>query len=221
MVEPMDPKQIVVLIVDDHRMFAESLGRLLTEQPDIHVAGTVGSAAAVAAALERHKPDVVLLDHGLPDADGTDVARKIKEIDPRIMVVMVTGAADDRVLLAAINAGCSGFLTKDRASDEVAQAVRHAAAGDVVIPPALLARLLPQLDRAHRGIGSDLSRRELEVLQLLATGAANRAIAAELFLSVNTVRNHVQQILQKLSVHSKLEAVATAVREGIISYPTD
>ena len=216
---PVEP--IVVLIVDDHRMFAESLGRLLSDHADIVVAGTVSTAAAVPGAIERHHPKVVLLDHGLPDASGAEVARLIKTIDPLTMVVMVTGSMDDRVLLAAIDAGCSGFLTKDRASDEVAEAVRHAAIGDVVIPPALLARLLPKLNRAHRGPGADLSRREMEVLEHLATGASNRAIAAELFLSVNTVRNHVQQILQKLGVHSKLEAVAMAVREGIVDYPTD
>lgn len=217
---PPDAGSIVVVIVDDHRMFAESLGRLLSSEPDIEVAATVADAAGVRSAIERHHPRVVLLDNGLPDADGTDVAAQIKQQDPAAMVVMITGSADDRVLLAAIDAGCSGFLTKDRASDEVAQAVRHAAAGDVVIPPALLARLLPKMNRAHRGLGADLSPRELEVLHLLATGATNRAIADQLFLSVNTVRNHVQQILQKLGVHSKLEAVATAVREGIISYPS-
>lgn len=216
---PIEP--IVVVIVDDHRMFAESLGRLLGLEPDIEVAATIAEAAGVAAAIERHRPQVVLLDNGLPDASGTEVARQIKEQAPTTMVVMITGSGDDRVLLAAIDAGCSGFLTKDRAAGEVAQAVRHAAAGEVVIPPVLLARLLPQMNRAHRGVGADLSPRELEVLELLATGAANKAIAQQLFLSVNTVRNHVQQILQKLDAHSKLEAVATAVREGIISYPSD
>lgn len=218
-VEAGDP--IVVVLVDDHRMFADSLARLLSAEPDIVVAATVAAAAAVPAAIERHHPRVVLLDNGLPDQAGTEVARAIKAQDPTVMVVMVTGSLDDRVLLAAIDAGCSGFLTKDRAAEEVIAAVRSAAIGEVVIHPALLARLLPQLHRSNRSTGSDLSRRELEVLVLLATGAANRAIADQLFLSVNTVRNHVQQILQKLGVHSKLEAVATAVREGIISYPSE
>jgi DNA-binding NarL/FixJ family response regulator len=213
------PNPIVVVIIDDHRMFAESLSRLLSAEEDIDVRATVSTAAAVPRALADHQPRVVLLDNGLPDATGTDVARQIKQLAPETMVVMVTGSVDDQVLLAAIDAGCSGFMTKDRTLDEVAQTVRRAAAGEVVISPRLLARLLPQLKRARRGVGHDLSPREHEVLDLLSTGATNRAIAEQLQISFNTVRNHVQQILQKLGAHSKLEAVSIAVREGIITYP--
>lgn len=212
--------EITVVIVDDHRMFAESLARLLSSEPDIEVVATVVDAAGVPEAIDRHHPAVVLLDNGLPDASGSEVARQIKERSPETMIVMLTGVVGDRVLVSAIDAGCSGFLTKDRAACEVARAVRHAAQGEVVVSPVLLARLLPQLNRPRRGAGADLSPRELDVLERLATGATNRAIADDLFLSVNTVRNHVQQILQKLNAHSKLEAVATAVREGIISYPS-
>lgn len=210
---------IRVVVIDDHRMFAESLARLLSDEPDIEVVATEGDGMTGLRAVERHDPRVVLLDNQLPGQAGVEVAREIRAVRPDTMVVMLTGAVDDRVLLAAIDAGCSGFLTKDHASSAVAEAVRAAAQGEVLIPPALLARLLPQLNRAHRGVGSDLSARELEVLELLATGASNKAIAAELSLSVNTVRNHVQQVLVKLDAHSKLEAVATAVREGIVRYP--
>jgi DNA-binding NarL/FixJ family response regulator len=171
--------------------------------------------------VARCEPRVVLLDQQLPGRDGLSVARDIKARNADVMIVMVTGAPDDRVLLGAIDAGCSGFLTKDRLVDEVVESVRAAAAGEVLIPPSLLARLLPQLNRTSRGIGGDLSPRELEVLELLATGATNKAIAEQLYLSVNTIRNHVQQVLVKLGAHSKLEAVSIAVREGIIRYPTN
>lgn len=211
--------RVTVVLVDDHRMFADSMARLLSSEPDLDVVATVATAEEALRAVARHRPRVVLLDHQLPGRSGVEVARDIKATTPDVMVVMITGSTEDRVLLGAIDAGCSGFLTKDHAADEVVEAVRAAAAGEVLIPPALLARLLPQLNRAHRGLGWDLSPREIEVLGLLATGAANKAIAAQLHLSVNTIRNHVQQILTKLGVHSKLEAVATAVREGIISYP--
>ena len=210
---------IRVVVIDDHRMFAESLARLLSDEPDIEVVATEGDGPTGLRAVERHRPRVVLLDNQLPGQAGVEVAREIRTVQPDTMVVMLTGAVDDRVLLAAIDAGCSGFLTKDHASSAVADAVRSAAQGEVLIPPALLARLLPQLNRAHRGVGSDLSSRELEVLELVATGASNKAIATQLSLSVNTVRNHVQQVLVKLDAHSKLEAVATAVREGIVRYP--
>lgn len=209
-----------VVIVDDHRLFAESLARVLADEADIEVVGLVATPDAALPTVARVRPHVVLLDHRLPGRDGVEVAAELKAARPDVMVVMVTGNADDRVLLGAIEAGCSGFLTKDRGPAEVVEAIRSAAAGEVVIPPNLLARLLPQLQQSRRGIGSDLSPRELEVLNLLATGATNRSIADELFVSVNTVRNHVQQVLTKLGAHSKLEAVATAVREGIISYPS-
>lgn len=208
-----------VLIVDDHAMFAEGMARLLADEPDLEVVGTLGGPEGVVDAVVSRRPDVVLLDQVLPGRPGVEVAVDVKARRPETMVVMLTGAADDRVLLAAIDAGCSGFLTKDRVAAEVATAVRAAAAGEVLIPPTLLARLLPQLHRSRHGLGSDLTPREREVLELLATGAPNRAIADQLFLSVNTVRNHVQQVLSKLQAHSKLEAVATAVREGIIRYP--
>jgi DNA-binding NarL/FixJ family response regulator len=123
------------------------------------------------------------------------------------------------VLLAAIEAGCSGFLTKDRASNEVTDAVRSAAAGEALISPAMLARLLPRLSPTHRSTAIELTAREREVLEHMAKGLSNKAIADTLFHSVNTVRNYVQSTLMKLDAHSKLEAVATAVREGLVSYP--
>lgn len=214
-----------VLLVDDHRMFGESLARLLADEPGIEVlalATTGEEALKLASSLH---PKVVLLDQEMPDRDGISVAAELKSRDPEQMVVMLTSSTDDRVLLGAIEAGCSGFLTKDRAAAEVAETVRVAAAGDAVITPAMLARLLPQLNRQHQmmtqhqTVGSDLTERELELLLLMAQGHANKSMAHELFLSVHTVRNRVQSILTKLGAHSKLEAVSIAVREKLIDYP--
>jgi DNA-binding NarL/FixJ family response regulator len=131
--------------------------------------------------------------------------------------VMLTGTADDRLLVAAIEIGCSGFLTTDRAASEVASAVRSAAAGEAVISPALLARLLPKLNRGFRATADDLTERELVILRLVARASTNQAIADELHLSVNTIRNYMQSILAKLGAHSKLEAVAIAVKKGIVA----
>ncbi|MCU1375085.1 MAG: response regulator transcription factor [Actinomycetia bacterium] len=210
---------IGVVIVDDHLVFAESLSRLLGDEPDIAVLGVVTDADAVVDVVRRLQPRVVLLDYQLPGRDGVLLATDIKRAMPGVMVVMLTGTTDDQVLLGAIEAGCSGFLTKDRAAAEVGQAVRAAAVGEAVVSPALLARLLPRLHRTYRAAGADLSEREREVLNLLARGSTNKVIASELNLSVNTVRNYTQSLLGKLGVHSKLEAVSMAVREGIISYP--
>ncbi len=211
---------IGVLIVDDHRMFSESLARLLDDEDGIDVLGVAATGADAVEMVNRLHPKVVLMDYQLPDQDGVAVTAAIRRENPTVMVVMLTGSTEDRVLLAAIDAGCSGFLTKDRAAGEVVHAVRAAAVGEALISPALLARLLPKLNRTRRSLGEDLSDREREILGFLARGMTNKLIAAELFLSVNTIRNHVQSVLAKLGAHSKLEAVSTAVREGIIDYPT-
>jgi two-component system response regulator DevR len=219
MADPAVPS-VGVLIVDDHRMFAESLARLLSDEADITVLGVAGSGADALDMAAGLRPRVVLIDYQMPERNGVEIAAEIKGHDPGIMVVMLTASTDDRVLLAAIDAGCSGFLTKDRAAAEVADAVRAAALGEALITPAQLARLLPKLSRTQRAVGADLTDRERDLLGHLARGGTNKAIAAELHLSVNTVRNYVQSVLTKLGAHSKLEAVSTAVREGIIDYPS-
>jgi DNA-binding NarL/FixJ family response regulator len=201
-------------------MFGESLARLLADEPGIEVLAVATSGAEALRLAGALRPKVVLLDQEMPDRDGISVAAELKSKDPDLMVVMLTSSTDDRVLLGAIEAGCSGFLTKDRAAAEVAETVRVAAAGEAVIAPAMLARLLPQLNRQHQAVGSDLTEREIEVLRLMAQGHANKTVARDLTLSVHTVRNHVQSILTKLGAHSKLEAVSIAVREKLIDYPS-
>jgi DNA-binding NarL/FixJ family response regulator len=211
---------IGVVIVDDHMMFAQSLGRLLADEPGIDVLGIADSGTEAIRMANELRPAVMLIDYQMPEQNGVIISAKIKSIDPGIMIVMITGTDDDKVLIAAIDAGCSGFLTKDRAASEVADAIRGVADGEALISPALLARLLPKLSKTYRSIGDDLTDRERDVLRHLATGSTGKAIATELHLSLNTVRNYTQSILSKLNAHSKLEAVATAVREGIIAYPT-
>lgn len=218
MPEPGQP--ITVMIVDDHLMFAESLARLLADETDIEVLGVAnGGPQAVRMANER-TPDVMLVDYQMPGQDGVSISAEVKAGHPSVMIVMLTGSTDDRILVAAIDAGCSGFLTKDRASGEVAHAIRSVAAGEALISPALLARLLPKLNRTYRSVGFDLTERERGVLRWMAKGSTGKAIAAEMNLSVNTIRNYTQSVLSKLGAHSKLEAVATAVREGVIDYPS-
>lgn len=209
-----------VVIIDDHRMFGESLARLLADEDEFEVLGVATSGAEGAELAARTRPRVVLIDYQMPEQDGVAIAAQIKTAAPETMIVMLTGSTEDRVLLGAIDAGCSGFLTKDRAAAEVADAVRAAAAGEALISPAMLARLLPKLSRNSQTVGSDLTERERELLGFLAQGWTNRVIADAMHLSVNTIRNYVQAVLTKLGAHSKLEAVATAVREGVIDYPS-
>jgi DNA-binding NarL/FixJ family response regulator len=214
----MAERSVDVMIVDDHKMFAESLSRLLADDPEIRVVATCAAADDAFALAGALRPAVAIVDYVLPGEDGVALARRLKEHAPEIQVIMLTGSPDDHILLAAIEAGCSGFLTKERAAAEVAEAVHAVADGEALISPEMLARLLPQLHRATNLPGADLTERERELLACLARGLSNRAIASELFLSVNTVRNYVQSILHKLGAHSKLEAVSLAVRAGIITY---
>ncbi|HEY7927269.1 MAG: response regulator [Candidatus Dormibacteria bacterium] len=215
--EAGDGRLIRVLIVEDHRMFSEALRLALDETDDIAVTAAVETrAAAIQAARDTH-PDVVLMDYRLPDGDGVATAREIKNELPAARIVMLTATSDDIVLRQAIEAGCSGYLTKDHTVEELILAVRAAHNGEALISPAMLSRLLDRLGDRSRP-GSDLTRRETEVLRLLARGLSNQAIAADLGISLATVRNHVQSVIEKLRAHSKLEAVAKATRLGMLSY---
>lgn len=205
-------------MVDDHEMFAQGLTAVLGADPSIEVVATAGTVEAGMAAIRLHTPDVVLMDYELPDGDGASATERIKVEAPEAQIVMVTSFDDEGILVRAIEAGASGFITKHKAIQEVAAAVRAAHAGEALISPSMLARLLPKLRQNPRGVGADLTAREVEVLKLLAAGVSNQQIAEELVLSLHTVRNHVQNVITKLGAHSKLEAVATAVREGLIRH---
>jgi DNA-binding NarL/FixJ family response regulator len=207
---------IRVLVVDDHEMFTSSVASVLAAEQGIDVVATASNLASARSALRSREIDVMLLDQHLPDGTGVGAITELKALSPTTKVVVLTGSADDETLVAAIEAGCSGFLEKSRSVQELVAAVRAAAAGEVLVSPALLSRLIGRLHRDDRGIGSDLTARELDVLGLLAEGLSNAAIAGRLFLSVNTVRNHVANVLAKLGVHSKLEALSVAVREGLL-----
>jgi DNA-binding NarL/FixJ family response regulator len=215
--QPPSSPIISVLVADDHRMFAESVARILEDEEDMRVVAICHSSLEAVTLAGTKQPDVAIVDYRLPDADGAVTARGIRSISPRTQVVMITASSDERLLVSAIEAGCTGFLTKDKAASELVASVRHAHAGEAYINPRLLAGLLRRMDRTQPGLGSDLTGREREVLTLLGDGLTNRAIADKLFLSLNTVRNHVQNVLTKLEAHSKLEAVTKATRAGLLS----
>jgi DNA-binding NarL/FixJ family response regulator len=216
----MGGDDVRVLLVDDHVMFTQSLARLLAEEPDIDVVGTARNGAEALELVEQLAPDVVLVDYNMPEQDGVAITARIKSQAPRTQVVMLTGSAEDRTLLAAMEAGVSGFLTKDRAADEVASAVRSAAAGEILVTPTMLTRLLPRLAPAEDDGRDDLTDREREVLGAMARGQAVPEIAVTLSMAEPTVQRYVDSVLAKLGVHSQLEAVALAVREGVITAPS-
>lgn len=208
---------IRVLIVDDHELIRESLVFTLKGETDIEVVGTAANGEEALEASLGAKPDVVLMDYVLPDTDGAELATSIRATRPETKVVMLTAATSDDVLVKAIEAGCSGFVTKERAVEEIVSAVRAAHAGEALISPSMIARVLPKLSRNPKGQGAlELTPREHQILEMLAQGMRNQEIATELGISLYTVRNHIQGVLIKMDAHSKMEAVANAVRQGLI-----
>jgi len=214
-----DSDGIRILVVDDHEMVRDSLVQMLATRPNFHVVGTAGSVAEARAIASARQPDVVVMDFQLPDGDGVDATRQLRAMVPGVRVVMLTGRTDDEAVVRALSAGCCAFVPKTEAVTKLISTVTAAYEGEETASMADMSRLLVRLRPTHRGLGSRLSGREVEVLSMLASGLANKQIARELGLSLNTVRNHSQNILKKLDAHSRLEAVATGIREGVIAAP--
>lgn len=209
-----------MLVVDDHALVADSLVRVLSEEADLEVVGVAPTLARARELLMSTRPDVVLLDQELPDGSGSDAVAALLTARPETQIVMLTASTSDQVLSTAMSAGATGFVSKTSGLDELVSAVRAAARGDSVISPELLGRLLSRLRQEPSTLGRDLTDRETEILGFLARGLTNAAIAAQLVVSVHTVRNHVANLSAKLGAHSKLEALAIAVRENLVEPPT-
>jgi DNA-binding NarL/FixJ family response regulator len=218
-------RPVTLLICDDHKILTDALATVvgLDDTLDMVVPPVHTPQEAIALA-EQHLPDVVLMDIVFKGGEmtGIEATRKIKETSPATKVVIMTAHDEDRLLVEAVEAGASGFLSKDEAAQEVLAAAKAAAEGEVLIDPGTLTRLLAQVAREREKqrdamkLLDDLTDREREILQLLAGGKRNDDIAKQLFISPQTVQTHVRNILGKLRVHSKLEAVAFAVRHGAI-----
>jgi two-component system, NarL family, nitrate/nitrite response regulator NarL len=202
-----------LLIVDDHRVFADSLSAALTMNgfDVVAVASDGRTAIELATTLD---PDVVVCDLRIPGAQGVSVLVSLVALNgPR--VVVLSASADERSVGDALEAGCAGYLTKDQPLSEVVSALQQVLDGGTYIPAHLLSAVMSRLRRG-RSIEAELTAREHDVLALIAQGATNQAVADELAISVNTVRNHVSNVLVKLDAHSKLEAVVAAQKLGLI-----
>jgi DNA-binding NarL/FixJ family response regulator len=201
-------------------MFAEAVATALATIPDMIVVGSASTVEEGRRMVRETHPDVVLMDYRLPDGTGTRAAQQIHAERASTRVVIVTASDDDVLLLEAVDAGCSGYVVKTKGLEELVNATRAAAAGDAVIPPTLLRGLVARLNGAASTSPFGLTAREIEVLRLMAQGVSNRGISETLRISLNTTRNHVQSIIRKCDAHSKLEAVSTALREGVIPSPS-
>lgn len=216
---------VSLLICDDHKILTDALATVVGLDGDLAmVAPPVHTPDEAIAIAQDQLPDVVLMDIVFKGGgmSGIEATRRIKEASPATKVVIMTAHDEDRLLVEAVEAGASGFLSKDEAAEEVLAAAKSAADGEVLIDPATLTRLLAQVAREREAqrdalaLLNDLTEREREILGLLAEGMRNDEIAAKLFISPQTVQTHVRNILGKLRVHSKLEAVAFAVKHGAI-----
>ena len=221
------PDPIRVLIVDDHALFRRGLEMVLAEEPDIEVVGEASDGAEAVEKAGQALPDVVLMDIRMPRSSGIEAYRAMKELSPSAKIVMLTISDEEEDLFEAIRAGASGYLLKDIPYDEVADVVRAVHGGQSLINPSMAAKLLAEFasmasrdgsERAEQVPAPRLTDREIEVLKLVARGMNNRDIAKELFISENTVKNHVRNILEKLQIHSRMEAVMIAVRENLIEF---
>jgi len=218
-------EKVSLLICDDHKILTDALKMVVDRDEGFAmVSPPVHTPEEAVELCERHQPDVVLMDIVFKGhMNGIQATRKIKELSPATKVVIMTAHDEERLLVEAVEAGASGFLGKDEAADQVLAAAKQAAEGEVLIDPTTLTRLLHQVARERearrdaQALLSELTDREREVLQLLAEGMRNDGIAQKLFISPQTVQTHVRNILQKLHVHSKLEAVAFSVKHGAIT----
>jgi DNA-binding NarL/FixJ family response regulator len=220
---PPGPDAIRVLLVDDHALFRRGLRVTLDLEPDMVVVGESGDGAEAVQRAVETLPDIVLMDVKMPRRGGIEACRTIKEAVPSAKIVMLTMSDDEGDLYDAIKAGASGYLLKDLPIDEVASSIRQVQTGQSLISPMLASKLLTEFaamskrgDPVQTVSSPRLTGREMEVLRLVARGMNNRDIAGELFISENTVKNHVRNILEKLQLHSRMEAVVYAVREKLL-----
>jgi DNA-binding NarL/FixJ family response regulator len=212
---------ISLLICDDHKVLTDALSMVIERQDGFRlVSPPVHDPARAIVLCGEQQPDVVLMDLEFKgdSMNGLDATRRIKEVSPSTKVVVMTAHRDERLLVDAVEAGASAFLGKDEPADEVLRNLRAAAEGEALIDPETLSRLLHQVTREReerreiQALFASLTDREWEILRGLAKGQRNDDIAAELFISPQTVQTHIRNVLGKLGVHSKLEAVALAVR---------
>lgn len=216
--------KLKILIADEHGIFRDALKAALERESDLELVGEAADGPEAVAGVERTRPDVAILSATLATYGGVRASCLIRERAPDCWIIVLADVQDQRVLTAGLGCGANGYLTKDCSVEELVEAIRAVARGETLIPPMMLGPLLSGLlerRRDHDGallkLG-DLSPREREVLALVARGAKTSAIGEELFISPETARTHVQNILSKLGVHSRLEAAAFVIENGLLDH---
>jgi len=221
--ERLEQKKVRVMIVDDHVMLRDGLASLFAPQPDFEVVGAAGSVGEAIEGARRTRPDLILMDYGLPGGSGIDATRAILADHPEASIGVRTGHEGDDELFGAIRSGAKGYLLKNIPVSKMLTALRGMMRGEAPLSRAMTGRLLGALSNSgslpvqKSGKFTRLTSREIEILQAMANGATNQEIADRLFISVNTVKNHVHSILEKLGLSDRRKAVKYAREHGLIS----
>lgn len=209
---------IHLLIIDDHEMVREGLKAMLSAEPDFTIIGDAANAEQAFALIERQRPDVILLDVRLPGASGIEVCRTVTERYPEIAVIILTTFTDESLVEQCIKAGARGFIVKDIERFDLKRSIRAVARGEAAIDTKAAVAVLAQLRRTpynkNEPVQEPLSSQQLVILRLVAQGLSSREIATRLYLSENTVKGYVQEILHRLGVKNRTEAVMVAVKQG-------
>ncbi len=211
------------MLVDDHELVRQGIAAMLNGTGDVHVVGVARSGREAIEVARRELPDVVLMDVKMPDMDGLEATRKIKEERPRTAVVMLTMHDNPAYLRDAVRAGAAGYLLKDVSKEELVDAIRQVATGGAFIESQMLKGMLSEMKPSSAGpspAAKNLTKREREILSLVAEGLSNREIAEKLVLSPETVKSHVAAILEKLNVSDRTQAAIYAVRNGLVETPS-
>ncbi len=219
----LTPK-ITIAIVDDHQMLIETLRTVIGNEPDIRIVGEADTCSGCLDLVRQVRPIVLLLDVALPDGDGLSLVPKINRMSPETNILILTSLSDEATLMKAVDLGVSGFVSKNQHLKELISAIRQAANGEIAIPASLLLGLLSRKVRPHNQPVANqnqeaLTSREVEVLKCLAQGYSGPDMAGKLNISPLTVQTHIRNIIMKLGVHSRLEAVTCALQWGLIDPP--
>ncbi len=211
-------RKVRVFVVDDHELFRQGVTMILNRDLDIQVVGEAENGKIAVEQCQQLQPDVVLMDINMPVMDGLEATRQIKRLNPSIRILILTVSDTEEALFEAVKAGASGYVLKNASPSLVIESVKRVSTGEPVIPGNLAMQIISEFSEpserpTRRGV-DQLTDRELEVLRQLSTGATNKDIANTLYISENTVRNHVRNILEKLHLSNRVQAAAYAMREG-------
>lgn len=229
-------RDIRIVLIDDHQLFREGLKRILEMEPGFKVIGEGADGNAAAQLAEEHKPDVILMDINMPNMNGVSAAEKVKEISPETRVIILSIHDDEGYVYRTLRSGASGYLLKEMEANDLVEAVRAVANGGSYVHPKVTGKLIDEFRRlseqerltnlsvtydssgaANQRLIESLTKREREVLQLMAEGKSNRAIGEHLYISEKTVKNHVSSILQKLDVQDRTQAVVISIKNGWVT----